>query len=259
MANKITGCIVTYNNIKTIGKAIGSVLEFTKQDFHLYVVDNGSTDGTIEYIEKNFPEVTIITIQSNMGFGAGHDTILRVIDSDYHCIINPDIIIRDDVITKMAEFLDNNPDIGMLSPQIKFPDGRPQILGKKIPLPHYLVASRLRGKEPSKLLKEYAMIDSSLDEPVDIQNATGCFMFIRTELFKKVGGFDNRYFMYFEDCDLARQINEISRVVYYPYATVYHEWGRESKKNIKLKFVQIESMFKYYSKWGLGDTENKKP
>jgi GT2 family glycosyltransferase len=76
-------------------------------------------------------------------------------------------------------------------------------------------------------------------------------MFIRTELFKKLGGFDKRYFMYFEDSDLTRSVNLESRTVYCPEATVYHEWGRESKKNFKLKLVQINSMLNYFAKWGL--------
>lgn len=251
MSKTVTGCIVTYNNIRTIDEAIRSLLRCTACDFRLYIVDNGSTDGTVQYIRDNFPGVTLIESGSNIGFGAGHNLIMDRLDSDYHAIINPDIIIKDDIISKMAEYLDVHPETGMLSPEIRFPDGRPQILGKKIPQPKYLVASRLRGSEPSKLLSEYAMLDKDMSSPTRIQNATGCFMFIRTSLFKEIGGFDKRYFMYFEDCDLTRAVNKVSEVLYFPYATVYHEWGRESKKNFRLKLVQINSMFKYYSKWGL--------
>lgn len=251
MNKTVTGCIVTYNNMRTIDNAIRSLLDCTACDFTLYVVDNGSTDGTVDYIKTNFPEVTVIETGENIGFGAGHNFIMDRLDSDYHAIINPDVIIRNDIISNMMNYLDEHTDIGMLSPEIRFPDGRAQILGKKVPLPHYLVASRLRGSEPSKLLREYAMLDEDMSNPLQIQNATGCFMFIRTALFKQIGGFDKRYFMYFEDCDLTRMVNKVSKVLYYPYATVYHEWGRESKKNNKLKLIQISSMLKYYSKWGL--------
>lgn len=251
MNKKVTGCIVTYNNMRTIDNAIRSLLENTACDFSLYAVDNGSTDGTVEYIKENFPQVTVIETGANLGFGRGHNFILDKLDSDYHAIINPDVIVRDDIISDMMSYLDEHQDIGMLSPQIKFPDGRPQILGKRIPLPHYLVASRMRGEEPSKLLREYAMLDEDMSKPTQIFNATGCFMFIRTGLFKQLGGFDDRYFMYFEDCDLTRMVNKASKVLYYPDAVVYHEWGRESKKNFKLKMVQINSMLKYYAKWGL--------
>lgn len=248
---KVTGCIVTYNNMRTIKKALDSLLKYTACDFHLYCVDNGSTDGTVEFIRDNYPAITLIETGNNMGFGAGHNFILDEIDSDYHVIINPDIIIKDDVISDMAAYLEEHTDIGMLSPEIRFPDGRPQILGKKVPELKYLVASRMRGDEPGKLLREYAMLDKDLSQIQDIQNATGCFMFIRTSLFKELGGFDKRYFMYFEDCDLTRKVNQVSKVIYYPFVTIYHEWGRESKKNLKLKIIQIESMFKYYAKWGI--------
>lgn len=251
MNYSVTGCIVTYNNIGTIDKAIGTVLENTACDFRLYIVDNGSTDGTVEFIREKYPEITLIETGRNIGFGAGHNFILDKLDSDYHAIINPDVIIRDDVISIMADYLEENSDAGMLSPEIRFPDGRLQILGKRIPRPKYLIASRLRGKEAGKTLREYAMLDEDLSAPVPVENATGCFMFIRTDLFRKLGGFDKRYFMYFEDCDLTREVNKVSKVLYFPYATVYHEWGRESKKDFKLMMIQIQSMLRYYSKWGI--------
>jgi len=252
MKKTVTGCIVTYNNIATIDNALSSLFKYTEVPFRLYVVDNGSTDGTIELIEKNYPQVTLIRSGGNIGFGKGHNLIMDKLDSDYHVIINPDIIIRDDVIAKLAAFLNENEDVGMASPEIRFPDGRLQILGKRAPCLRYLIASRMRGSgEPGDVLREYAMLDCDLSKPIDIQNATGCFMFIRTELFKKLGGFDKRYFMYFEDSDLTRSVNLNHRTVYYPNATVYHEWGRESKKNFKLKLVQINSMLNYFAKWGL--------
>ncbi len=248
---KVTGCIVTYNNIRTIETAVRSVLDSTACSFRLYVVDNGSTDGTVELIRDKFPDVTLIQMKSNVGFGAGHNYVLNMLDSDYHAIINPDVIIKDDIISDMAAYLDGHPDTGMLSPRIRFPDGRPQVLGKRIPKPQYLIASRFRTEVPGKLLREYAMLDEDLSVPREIQNATGCFMFIRTSLFKQLNGFDEKYFMYFEDCDLTRKVNEVSKTIYYPDATVYHEWGRESKKNFRLTLIQIKSMFRYYEKWGI--------
>ena len=81
MNKTVTGCIVTYNNIATIDNAIGSLLRCTEAPFRLYVVDNGSTDGTTEHIEKTYPEVTVIKSGSNVGFGAGHDRIMGRLDS----------------------------------------------------------------------------------------------------------------------------------------------------------------------------------
>lgn len=246
----ISGCIVTHNNMGTINDTLTTLLNETKEmPFKLYVVDNLSTDGTCEFIRKNFPQVELIETHKNDGFGAGHNFILHLLQSKYHAIINPDIIIKGDEIAKMAKRMDEDDSIGMISPKICFPDGRIQILGKKNPTIKYLAASRMRSEEPSEILKEYARLNENLDEEMYIENATGCFMFVRTDLFKKLGGFDKRYFMYFEDCDLTREINKTSKVLYYPKAVIYHVWGRDSKKNFKLMMVQINSMIKYLLKW----------
>ncbi len=250
MYNMVTGSIVTYNNISTIAKTLETLFEETQDvDFKLYVVDNGSSDGTPEYIEKNFPQVSVIRSPKNIGFGAGHNIVINSVDSSYHAIINPDIVLNENAIKKMVDYMEENSDIGLLSPRICFPDGRDQILGKRNPQLKYLVASRLRGSEPGKLLKEYAMLDCDLTKPIRIENATGCFMILRTELLKKIGGFDDGYFMYFEDADLARRVNEVSKCVYYPNAVVNHVWGRESKRNLRLMLVHIDSMFRYFHKW----------
>lgn len=250
MYNMVTGSIVTYNNISTIAKTLETLFGETKDiDFKLYVLDNGSSDGTPEYIEKNYPDVTVIRSGKNVGFGAGHNIIINQVESKYHAVINPDIVLTQNAVKKMADYMDENPDIGLLSPRICFPDGRDQILGKRNPHLKYLVASRLRGDEPSKLLREYAMLDCDLSKPTEIENATGCFMFIRTDVLKSIGGFDDGFFMYFEDADLARRINEVSKCVYYPDAVVNHVWGRDSKRNFKLMLVHINSMLRYFRKW----------
>jgi len=246
----VTGSIVTYNNISTIAKTLETLFEQTKDvDFKLYVVDNGSSDGTPEYIEKNYPQVSVFRSDKNVGFGAGHNIVIKSVDSRYHAIINPDIVLRENVIKKMADYMECHEEIGLLSPRICFPDGRDQILGKRNPQLKYLVASRLRGDEPGKLLREYAMLDSDLSIPVQVENATGCFMFVRTSVLKEIGGFDEGYFMYFEDADLARRVNEVSKCIYYPDAVVNHVWGRESKRNFKLMCIHINSMFRYFRKW----------
>lgn len=247
----VSGCIVTFNNIKTIPDTLKTITENTdSESFTLFVVDNGSTDGTVEFIKENYPQIKLIETGENIGFGKGHNFILDQLDSKYHFIINPDVTVRDDVVGKMCEYFESHDDVGIVSPKICFPDGRLQILGKRRPKLRYLAASRMRDNEnPSKLLREYAMLDCDLDKEMDIEVASGCFVAIRTDIFKKIGGFDDRYFMYFEDYDLSRTVEKLAHVRYYPEAVIYHEWGRDSKRNTKLKMIHISSMFKYYLKW----------
>ena len=248
---EVSASIVTHNNMKTIDSTISSLLKYTAGvDFKLFIIDNLSTDGTVQYIKEHFPMVIITEPGKNIGFGAGHNLVLPMITSKYHAVVNPDVIIRDDAISEMTEYMEKNEDVGLLSPRICFPDGRDQILGKRNPKPKYLIASRLRkGKEISKSLREYAMLDCDLSKPTEIENASGCFMFFRTEILRKIGGFDERYFMYFEDADITRMVNRVSKTVYYPYARIYHVWGRESKRNTKLMMIHIKSMFSYFFKW----------
>ena len=99
MKKKITGGIVTYNNGETIEKCVRSILEYTKDcDFQLYVYDNGSKDHTLQILKKNFPKLIIIEGDQNIGFGQGHNQIIKRVHSDYHMIINPDIYLKTNVI-----------------------------------------------------------------------------------------------------------------------------------------------------------------
>lgn len=250
MVNMVTGSIVTYNNMSTIDMTLKTLYEYTKDiDFKLYVVDNCSTDGTPEFIKNNYPQVEVIDHGKNVGFGAGHNVAINLIDSEYHVIINPDIVFIENAVKKMVEYLEANQDVGLLSPKICFPDGKEQILGKKHPHLKYIFASRFRGDEPGKLLKEYAMLDCDTSSPTEIENASGCFMVFRTDILKKIGGFDERYFMYFEDADISRETAKYAKVIYYPEAVVSHVWNRDSKHNYKLLLIHIQSMLKYYLKW----------
>lgn len=250
----VSGCIVTYNSKDKISATISSVLEKTKGvPFTLYVVDNASSDGTADFIKENFPEVVVIEPESNDGFGAGHNKVIPLLTSKYHVVINPDILLKDDVITELCNYADRDEKIGLLSPDIRFEDGTKQLLAKRNPTVRYLGAHRFYNKdeEPTKLMTEYCMLDMPEDKPFEITNATGCFMFFRTEVFMELGGFDERFFMYLEDCDIARRVAEKYKALHYPMATVYHLWERESKKNKKLLMIHIQSILKYFLKWGI--------
>lgn len=249
----VSGCIVSYNNKDKIGRTIESVLKNTTGvSFKLYVVDNASTDGTPEYIKEKFPEVTVIESRANEGFGAGHNKVIPFLKSKYHVVINPDIILKSDTISTLCSYADTDEQIGLLSPQIRFEDGRIQQLGKRNPTIRFLGGHWFhKGDEPSKLMTKYCMLDMPQDKPFEITNATGCFMLFRTSVFKELKGFDERFFMYLEDCDIARRVSQKYKALHYPMADVYHLWERESKRNKKLLMIHIQSILKYFLKWGI--------
>ena len=150
---RVSGCIVTYNAKGKVDATIESLLEKTAGvDFTLYIVDNASSDGTAEHIKEKYPSVVVIESEKNAGFGAGHNKVIPFLNSDYHVVINPDILLKDDVITQLALFAEGDGEIGLLSPQIRFEDGRLQMLAKRNPTVRYLGNHWFhKGDEPNKL------------------------------------------------------------------------------------------------------------
>jgi len=250
---RVTGCIVTYNNIHTIEDTVSSVLaQTTGLAFQLYIVDNHSADGTAQFVRERFPEIILLEREENAGFGAGHNVLLPLLKSDYHVIINPDVLLRENAVGEITAFLQQNADIGMVSPKIlDLQSGKEQVLGKRDPTLPFLLASRLRSrhKPPGWLMRKYAMRDRPPDEVYDIENASGCFFVIRTALFQKIGGFDEHFFLYFEDSDLTRRVRAEQRAVYYPQAAVYHKWNRGSARELPLMWIHLKSMLHYFNKW----------
>lgn len=243
--------VVTYNSAAHIGNLIDSIVRNVQSvPYHIYIVDNGSTDGTRDIVQGYaFPELTLIESDRNRGFGGGHNLIIKQITSKYHLCVNPDVVIDSDIITGMAHYLDAHGDIGMLSPKVLNTDGTLQLLPKKNPRLIYLIARRINLPFLRKYRREYEMADQEDNGERDIEFCSGCFMFLRTSLFKELGGFDERFFMYFEDADLTRRTCTIARAQYNPAFQIYHCWERAGGKKLKYFLIQIISMFRYMAKW----------
>jgi len=226
--------IVTYEtNPEELRKAIASVL-CTKLDVKVSVVDNSS---------------------HNIGFGKAHNTVIQKTIEDgtkYHLVLNPDVYFEPQTVEKIYEFMEKNPDVGILMPKILYPDGSIQYLCKLLPTPvdvilrRFLPIKKIIGKRNEIYELRFAKYDKIMEAPY----LSGCFMFIRTEVLKKVGLFDERFFMYFEDVDLSRRIHKYYRTVYYPEVCVYHGFGKGSYKNFKLLRYHITSAIQYFNKWG---------
>ena len=248
---KITVSIVTYNSANEISKVLNSLLEANVSNLEIFVVDNASTDNTAQIVSKHFPQIKLVCSQNNIGFGRGHNLVLDQIDSDYHIFINPDITIEKGEIEKMVSYMEANPDTVILTPRVFNIDGTEQFLPKRSPKFKYLFGGRLEKKlkVARRWRSEYTMREESINQPIQIDFCTGCFMFCRTNTLKTVGGFDQRYFLYFEDADLTRKMQKTGRTMFVPYVHVTHEWKRENGKISKGFFIALHSMFKYFWKW----------
>jgi GT2 family glycosyltransferase len=246
--------IVTYNNSSIIEKTIKSILDNIPIEikYKLYIIDNNSTDKTLELVKKMKGNIEVLDLQINKGFGYGHNSVIDLLSSNYHAVVNPDIIIENqDQLKKMIEYMDNNKSVGMISPLIVNTDLSIQYLCKTNPTVFDMLIRRISPKLFPKRQDKYVLKETGYNQVINIDYASGCFMMFRTSIFKEIKGFDDRFFMYLEDADITRRVNQVSNAIFYPKARVIHAWERGNHKSFKLALITVESMIVYFKKWGL--------
>ncbi|MDQ5984374.1 MAG: hypothetical protein CSYNP_00069 [Syntrophus sp. SKADARSKE-3] len=247
--------VVLYRNPSWMIENILTGVLDTSLNIKLYIIDNSPEPLSMSNLERE--NVFYHHIGHNLGYGKGHNwCICRSEPSKYSLILNPDVIIPKGVIEALSDYLDRHPDVGMVCPWVLNKDQSLQHLNKRPPnvLDLFLRRFSLDGTAfpfLKKRLDRYEMRDVGYEDIYEVPFMTGAFMFCRTEVLKKVGGFDPRFFLYFEDADLSRRFQrEGYKTVYYPYVHITHLWQRESQKNWKMSLVFILSGMKYFRKWG---------
>jgi len=260
---QINASIVLYHNKKEqILKTINSFLN-TSMSIRLYLVDNSSNDNLKE-LSTIDRRIEYVFNNANLGYGSAHNIAMRKSIADsvpYHLVLNPDIYFEKGKIDNIYEYMEENPDVGSVMPKVLYPDGEIQYLCKLLPSPFDLIFRRFVPFEKWKDKRNeiYELRFTGYDEIMNIPYLSGCFMFLRVDILKKVGLFDERFFMYLEDTDLSKRINRVAKNIFYPYVHIYHEYSKGSYKNKKLLMYHIQSAIKYFNKWGwFFDSERKK-
>lgn len=259
MTNQIavTAAIVTHHNKpEVVAQAIRSFLQgelpggTIKKT--LYLIDN-STDDRLKSC-RTVPNIIYHHTGKNIGFGQAHNIAIREAirnGSAYHLILNPDVSFAPRVIRQLVQYMEARPAIGQVMPRILYPDGRIQYLCKLLPSPFDLLGRRfLPPALTEKRNRRYELQFTGYDTEMDVPSLSGCFMFVRTAVLERTGGFDKRFFMYAEDLDLCRRIGQISRTVYYPEVSIIHHYEKGSYKSLKLLAHHIRSAIRYFNKWG---------
>ncbi|MEO6924546.1 MAG: glycosyltransferase [Bryocella sp.] len=257
---RITASLVTYkHSCESLLPLIDS-LATDPQIAAWVVVDNGAThdlDLAQELQECVEARGGLFIADANHGFGAGHDQgfeALRKVDADFHLFINPDISFSEDVLGKLVEVLDAHPEIGRVMPRVVYPDGRLQRLNKLLPTPFDLFGRRfLPGALREFVYSRFSNHELRGSYDIVFPNVpflSGCFILARRAVFEQAGGFDKRYFMYLEDCDLSRSMQQICGNLYWPHVTIAHGHARGAHKNLKLTLVALKSSVLYFNKWG---------
>jgi len=211
--------------------------------------------GHKEPFKKRQIMLSHIRGHGNIGYGGGHNLVMRQLASDFHLILNPDITLEEDALLRALEILINDKRIVMLSPSANNFLGERLHLCKRYPSALILL---IRGFFPNKAkfffrsrLAKYEMHElETTGLPTRVPLASGCFMLVETEAFKKIKGFDKRYFLYFEDFDLSLRMSKVGKLVYAPNVKITHGGGGASKKGLWHIYNFIKSGVRFFNTYG---------
>lgn len=253
---KVTFSLVIYKqDISEIRKVLQSILLY-KHEKRIFVVDNSPADYDASQLCQMDASIIYKHLSQNVGFGKAHNIAIAEaakLNSQFHVIVNPDIHYATDVVEPMLHYMEQHPEIGEMMPRILYPNGKEQHLPKLMPTPKLLVARRMKKFLPkwhAHHMARFEMRSMRQDKAYDVGHVSGCFAMFRMEALKFAKGFDDRFFMYFEDTDLSRRIHTRYRTVYYPMVTVNHDYGNGASRNTRLFFIFLTSLAQYFNKWG---------
>ena len=254
----LTACVVTYNTKQEELRKIIRCFQKIGIRFKLWISDNSEKDDLRDFIEGFLDDrIEYIFNNSNNGFGAGHNVVIEKLiqermESEFHLMVNADVFFEENTIEKIVEYMRKNRDIGQIGPKIYGLDGEVTKSCRLFPSPVNLIFRRFLPIKSivGKLDYDYEMKWYDYSEIIDVPILSGCFIFVRTDALKEIGGFDKRYFMYMEDYDLCRQIGKKYRTVFYPEVKIMHEHGKASYKSRKMMLLHVNSAIKYFNKWG---------
>ena len=250
----LSACFVLYHCGEEIDHALRCI-QNADLEVTVYLCDNSPEEMTAERLKWAFPGVIVLPQEKNIGFGRANNAVLPLLESKYHLLLNPDVSFEPSLLTRMIRHMEEHPNIAILTPRVLNEDGTEQYLPKKRISVHYLLGGLLEGFGGVFLRwrKEFTMADTHVQVPTPVEFATGCFLLIRTEIFRKLNGFDPRFFLYQEDSDLSRRVLEerLGSIVYHPDMCVTHRWARENTRTLRGRMRQTRSIIKYFLKWGI--------
>jgi GT2 family glycosyltransferase len=250
----LSALIVNWNVRDLLRRCLQSVLTHSfPGSLEVIVVDNGSTDGSVEMVRTEFPQVHLIANPDNRGFTAANNQGLAVARGRYVLLLNPDTEVVDDALATMVAFVDTHPDVGVVGPQLLNPDGTVQSSRRRFPtLATALFESTwLQPYAPRRLLTRYYVLDRSDDEVQDVDWVTGAALMARREAIEQVGPLDEEFFMYSEELDWCRRFRAAGwRVVYLPTARVIHHEGKSSEQVLPARHIHFQtSKVRYFRKY----------
>jgi hypothetical protein len=252
----VTISIVNWNTKDELRACLESVLAQDSISFEVIVVDNASSDGTADMVKSDFGgRVKLIENGANLGFGTAHNQSISESQGRFVLLLNPDSrLLERDVLAKMAKYMDENSEVGMLGPKVLNPDGNLQFSARHFPTMFAAIFRHtIFGKlfPDNRFVRQYLMTDWKHDEVTEVDWVSGSALMARRDTFQKIGLLDERFFMYLEDVDWCKRAKDAGwKVVYFPMASVSHRIGAASDQNpIPMIKQHHKSMLRYFLKY----------
>lgn len=259
--------ILNYNSKDYLLPALLGIAENTSDlAYEVIIVDNHSTDSSADYIRSKilprFENARLMVATSNRGYAAGNNLGIREARGKYVAIMNPDIVIWDNALQKILQFMEENPRLGLAGPKLVLPDGGLQYFCYRFPRPAVLIYRRTplgRLKAGQRAITEYLMTDWDHDDSRPVDWLQGSFLVARRSALAEIGLMDERFFLFLEDTDWCRRFWLSGwQVWYYAGSEVVHYHNRASDtgkfyKSLfnKMTWIHLFSAWRYFRKWGV--------
>ncbi|KKR21825.1 MAG: hypothetical protein UT50_C0003G0006 [Candidatus Moranbacteria bacterium GW2011_GWA2_39_41] len=239
-SNKLSIIIVNYHSEKYLDKCLSSIYGVWGQDLEIIIVNNDIAESLQNIIEK-FPAVKIIQQKENVGFGRAHNAGAQITKGKYLLFLNPDTIIVNDATDILNKFEQDN-SVGIIGAKLVNSEGKNQSWSVGYEATLWNILKNKLGFPESRRIWESAQTQ-------EVEWTSGGSMFIRKEIFAEVGGFDEKFFLYFEDMDLCKRVCKIGKkVLYFPSVRIEHIEGGSVENKNKQKKDYYASQDYYFSK-----------
>jgi len=217
------------------------------------VVDNGSTDGSVDAVKTNYPETIVIANNANLGFAKANNLGINRSKGRYICLVNSDVEMLDGCLSSLMTFMDENPGVGISGPKLFYPDLTTQNSCRKFPSLWNNLSPALGLNKifrNSAFFSDEHMTYFEHDNMLFVDYLAGCVLFVRRKAAEKVGFLDERFFIYSEEVDWCKRFKQSGwHVAFFPEATAVHHHGASSSKD-PLRFVLAhqKSLLQYWDK-----------
>lgn len=242
-------------NVKELLRDCLASIDRGRGDLHLevIVVDSASADGSQAMVEAEFPWVTLLACDENVGFARGNNLAIAKANGRYILLLNPDTVVLQDALTTMVAYLEAQPQVGVVGAQLLNGDGTIQSSRRRFPTlaTAFFESTWLESLAPARLLDRYYVADVPPEQIAEVDWLVGACLMTRRAVVEQVGGLDEAYFMYSEELDWCRRVKDAGwRVVYLPTAQIIHYVGKSSEQAVVARHINFQrAKLRYFRKY----------